>query len=77
MKLHRIEINSMLLQGCGIYVIPTLHISITYRMPKLIILIWSFRINVDFYYELPMWFMNIWDKVVNFNFKNNDKEREE
>lgn len=62
----RIEISGMTLQGTGMYLLPTIHVSICYRMPMVIFLWWSFRLTLSFMYEIPRWFMKVWSLTVNF-----------
>lgn len=64
-----ISIRGMIMNHWGgIYILPSVKLSITYNIPTIIAVWWIFRLDIIFYNRLPDWFMEkVWS-VLNLDF---------
>lgn len=60
-----------------IYILPSIHISVTYSMPTIIFQWWIFRIDWIIWKRLPNWFMKYVWSTLNFDFEWLKKDKEE
>ena len=58
----KIKFNPILMRHWGfIYILPVMEISVQYSLPTITVSWWIFRLDIEFYYRLPNWFMKyVW-----------------
>jgi hypothetical protein len=66
------------LEGCGVDLLPRIHIGMSFSQPEFKFSWWSFHIEITIHRQLPDWFMfYVWDLLVNFNWNFGKKDEEE
>ena len=58
-------------------ILPHLDLCVTYSQPTLMIEWWIWRIDIEFWYRFPDWFMKYVWNTMNFDFSWMKKEEEE
>lgn len=66
------------LKGCGVDLLPRIHISMSFSEPEFEFSWWSFHLNITIHRRCPNWFMKyVWGLLVNFDWPFTKEEHEE